>query len=39
MTKRKSGFSSDIEYWMVTLGAAIGFGCIWRFPYMVFKNG
>src|SRR3990167_1613035 len=36
---RDEGFERDIEYWMVALGTAVGFGCIWRFPYMVFRNG
>jgi SNF family Na+-dependent transporter len=36
---RDEGYERDIEYWMVALGTAVGFGCIWRFPYMVFRNG
>lgn len=28
-----------MEYWLVAMGACIGFGCIWRFPYMMYKNG
>lgn len=27
------------EYYLISLGANIGFGCIWRFPFLIFKNG
>lgn len=39
MTKRNTNWDSNIEYWMVALGTAIGFGCIWRFPFILYKNG
>lgn len=39
MVRRTEKWSDDKEYWLVVLGLAIGFGCIWRFPYMVFRNG
>ena len=32
-------WKSDYEYWLVSLGAAVGFGCIWRFPYILYRNG
>ena len=30
---------SPLEYYFVTIGTSIGFGCIWRFPSLVFENG
>ena len=32
-------WENDWEYWLVALGTAVGFGCIWRFPYIVYNNG
>ena len=28
-----------MEYYVSILGFAAGFGSLWRFPYLVFKNG
>lgn len=28
-----------IEFFLTTLGFAIGVGDLWRFPYLVMKNG
>ena len=30
---------TQLEYYLITLGALIGFGCVWRFPYLLFENG
>lgn len=38
-THRKHVFSSRLSYVMVAAGAAIGLGNIWRFPYLVYKDG
>ncbi|EAS07565.1 Na-dependent neurotransmitter transporter (macronuclear) [Tetrahymena thermophila SB210] len=32
-------FNSYYEYLVSVLGFAAGFGSVWRFPYLIFKNG
>lgn len=32
-------WGSDLEFWMTSLGTAVGYGSIWRFPYLIHKNG
>lgn len=32
-------FGSYFEYLVSVLGFSAGFGSVWRFPYLVFKNG
>lgn len=32
-------YSHPIEYWLVTIGLAIGYGSFWRFPYLVYSCG
>ncbi|CAD8144099.1 unnamed protein product [Paramecium pentaurelia] len=32
-------FSSSWTFMLTSLGFAAGFGSVWRFPYLVFKNG
>ena len=29
-------FDANIEYWLSSIGFAVGFGNLWRFPYMLF---
>ena len=32
-------FETDNQYILLTLGFGIGFGSIWRFPYLVYEMG
>lgn len=32
-------FGNAIEYWLSVIGYAVGFGNVWRFPYMLYENG
>lgn len=32
-------WGQPIEYYLCVLGFAVGFGSLWRFPYLVFANG
>jgi len=32
-------WDANIEYYLSALGFAVGFGSLWRFPYLVFSNG
>ncbi|EDO46588.1 predicted protein, partial [Nematostella vectensis] len=35
----REGWGSKVEYILATIGFAIGFGNVWRFPYLCQKNG
>lgn len=39
MSKQNEGFSSILGFIMVAIGLALGIGTLWRFPYVVGKNG
>jgi NSS family neurotransmitter:Na+ symporter len=39
MPRRTETWGSELEFYLVTLGCAVGFGCIWRFPYTLYENG
>lgn len=39
MPRRTETWGSDLEFYLVSLGFAVGFGCIWRFPYQLYDNG
>jgi hypothetical protein len=32
-------YEHPIEYWLVVVGLAIGYGSFWRFPYLVYSCG
>jgi len=32
-------FANQVEYWLACIGFAVGFGNVWRFPYMLYSNG
>lgn len=34
-----SRFNNQFEFWLTSLGYAVGYGNIWRFPYMLYTNG
>lgn len=32
-------FNSDFQYFMSALGYTVGYGSLWRFPFIMYKNG
>ncbi|EGR34175.1 hypothetical protein IMG5_021560 [Ichthyophthirius multifiliis] len=36
---QRDKFNNQFEYLLSVLGFAAGFGSVWRFPYLIFKNG
>lgn len=30
---------NQLDYYLIVIGTNIGFGCLWRFPYLFFDNG
>lgn len=36
---KRDQWNNDLEYFMSVLGYAVGYGSLWRFPYIMYKNG
>jgi hypothetical protein len=32
-------YERPIEYWLIIIGFAIGYGSFWRFPYLIYSCG
>lgn len=38
-TERADQFDHPAEYWLACIGFAVGYGNMWRFPFMCYKMG
>lgn len=36
---RIGSYNSEVQFWLACLGSAVGYGNIWRFPSMMYRNG
>ncbi len=32
-------YERPLEYWLILIGYAIGYGSFWRFPYLIYSCG
>ena len=37
--RERDQFNNHFEYLLSVLGFTAGFGSVWRFPYLIYKNG
>ena len=37
--EEEDAFNSALQYWLSCIGYAVGYGNIWRFPYLLYANG
>ena len=37
--KTRESWSNQCEYFVTSLGLAVGLGNVWRFPYVCYQNG
>jgi len=37
--EERMSWGSNTEYYLSLIGFAVGFGSLWRFPYLVYENG
>ena len=38
-TQQEESFNNALQYWLTCIGYAVGYGNIWRFPYLLYSNG
>lgn len=38
-TRKKEQWGSKVDFFLSILGMVVGFGNVWRFPYVCMKNG
>lgn len=36
---KRDQWTTDAEFWLIYLGTCIGYGVIWKFPYVMYTNG
>ena len=39
MAEERESWNNHCEFFLTSLGLAVGLGNVWRFPYVCFQNG